>query len=139
MATVMASGERSPEPRIPGRTVWTAPPPAPGYQSARWGWSHRARTSSKLIPPSEDRNRACGSTPAYTVPGSSPKANCQARTREASVSSGKAMGAEAGSCQLSPRSSLYQTLGPKWELSAPARTRPLCGSIPTAYTAPMLA
>src|SRR5204862_1580992 len=44
----------------------SAPPP---NQFARSGRSHKARTSSQLLPPSSDRNSPPGNVPTHSRPG----------------------------------------------------------------------
>ncbi len=82
-----------------------------------------------------ERNSAAGSVPAYTTPGASSPAgcNCQTRSSEAPVRSGKRTAGFEDSCQLAPRSSDHHTEGPQWLLSAPtsSRVRPPRRSMPT--------
>src|SRR4051794_1795077 len=108
-----------------GSTVCTAPPPPPGSQVVRCGWSHRPRTRSKEQPPSVLRHSECGSQPAQTTSGRSAVSgrSCQTRASAASSPSGKRIAPGSVSCQVAPRSSDHMTVGPQWPYWMPARMR----------------
>src|SRR3954454_14383549 len=121
-----------------GSTVCTAPPPPPGCQVGRCGWSCSPRTRSNERPPSVLRHSECGSQPAQTTPGRSAEAgrSCHTPANAAPVSSGNRIAPWSVSCPVVPRSSDHMTVGPQWPYWMPASTRGTAGrvSMETAAT-----
>ena len=106
-----------------GSSVWKACPPNPAPHCGRCGWSHSARSSAKVSPPSVERNTAPGSVPAHTRPGSQPAASAQTRSTLPSTSSGIRTDPSGVSSQVAPRSSERRTCGPIQLEEAPTSSR----------------